>query len=89
MKVKATTAVAGMWCGETYEVLYTDFIQLLLNVGHLVDVTEYEDLPEEDDSSIPLAEEEYDIFIPDILEMEEPDGGTAEVRGTVPDKVQS
>ena len=33
--VLATTAVAGMWAGEEYELELDDFVQLLIDVGHL------------------------------------------------------
>lgn len=42
LRVKATTAVAGMWAGEEYDVQETDFIQLLLSVQHLVLIKDYD-----------------------------------------------
>jgi hypothetical protein len=60
LRVKATTAVAGMWAGEEYDVPETDFIQLLLSVHHLVLIKDYDaeapTLPDSGVLSIPESE---------------------------------
>jgi hypothetical protein len=48
IRVRATTAVAGMWAGDEYDVHpEDDFIKLLLSVGHLVRVDDEKEAVEE------------------------------------------
>lgn len=46
IRVRATTAVAGMWANEEYDVEPTEFIEQLIGWGHLIWVDEPDDAVE-------------------------------------------
>lgn len=65
LRVKATTAVAGMWAGEEYDVQETDFIQLLLSVQHLVLIKDYDAEAE----TLPDPEPEIEEPVEQLVEV--------------------